>query len=156
MLTFPEEIVLLSLDDKSGKFVDLPPLARDQALAGAALLELAFQNRIDTDLTHLTLVNAKVLGGGFFSGGGETAGEDFGSTGAAEDYQTGGEKISVGDSWAPISDGEQPGGAGGAQEDSIGHCGGGGSWTEGCCLDQLVECLSAFAIGLQRRGFAKI
>ncbi len=59
MLTFPEEIVLLSLDDKSGKFVDLPPLAMDQALAGAALLELAFQNRIDTDLTHLTLVNAK-------------------------------------------------------------------------------------------------
>ena len=64
MLTFPEEIVLLSLDDKSGKFVDLPPLAMDQALAGAALLELAFQNRIDTDLTHLTLVNAKPTGEG--------------------------------------------------------------------------------------------
>ena len=47
MLTFVEEIVLLALDDKSGKFVDLPPLALDQALAGAALLELAFQNRID-------------------------------------------------------------------------------------------------------------
>ena len=66
MLTFPEEIVLLSLDDKSGKFVDLPPLAMDQALAGAALLELAFQNRIDTDLTHLTLVNAKPTGEGMF------------------------------------------------------------------------------------------
>jgi len=62
MLTFVEEIVLLSLDDKSGKFVDLPPLALDQALAGAALLELAFQNRIDTDLRHLTLVDAKPLG----------------------------------------------------------------------------------------------
>ena len=36
----------------------------DQALAGAALLELAFQNRIDTDLTHLTLVNAKPTGEG--------------------------------------------------------------------------------------------
>ena len=36
MLTFPEEIVLLALDDKTGKFVDLPPLAMDQALAGAA------------------------------------------------------------------------------------------------------------------------
>ena len=56
--------MLLSLDDKSGKFVDLPPLAMDQALAGAALLELAFQNRIDTDLTHLTLVNAKPTGEG--------------------------------------------------------------------------------------------
>lgn len=62
MITFPEEIVLLSLDDKSGKFVDLPPLAMDQALAGAALLELAFQNRIDTDLTHLSLVSAKPTG----------------------------------------------------------------------------------------------
>ena len=62
MLTFVEEIVLLALDDKKGKFVDLPPLALDQALAGAALLELAFQNRIDTDLTHLTLVNDKPTG----------------------------------------------------------------------------------------------
>ena len=62
MLTFPEEIVLLALDDKTGKFVDLPPLAMDQALAGAALLELAFQNRIDTDLTHLSLVSPKPTG----------------------------------------------------------------------------------------------
>ena len=62
MVTFPEEIVLLALDDKTGKFVDLPPLAMDQALAGAALLELAFQNRIDTDLTHLTLINPKPTG----------------------------------------------------------------------------------------------
>ncbi|NBS83815.1 MAG: GPP34 family phosphoprotein [Verrucomicrobia bacterium] len=62
MLSFVEEIVLLALDDKSGKFVDLPPLALDQALAGAVLLELAFQNRIDTDLKHLTLVDQKPLG----------------------------------------------------------------------------------------------
>ena len=64
MITFPEEIVLLALDDKTGKFIDLPPLAMDQALAGAALLELAFQNRIDTDLSHLTLVNAQPTGEG--------------------------------------------------------------------------------------------
>ena len=62
MLTFVEEIVLLALDDQKGKFVDLPPLALDQALAGAALLELAFQNRIDTDLTHLTLVSDQPTG----------------------------------------------------------------------------------------------
>jgi len=62
MLTFVEEIVLLALDDQNGKFVDLPPLALDQALAGAALLELAFQNRIDTDLTHLTLVSDQPTG----------------------------------------------------------------------------------------------
>ena len=62
MLTFVEEIVLLALDDKKGKFVDLPPLALDQALAGAVLLELAFQNRIDTDLSHLTLVSDKPTG----------------------------------------------------------------------------------------------
>ena len=64
MITFPEEIVLLALDDKTGKFTDLPPLAMDQALAGAALLELAFQNRIDTDLSHLTLVNPEPTGEG--------------------------------------------------------------------------------------------
>ena len=62
MLTFVEEIVLLALDDKKGKFVDLPPLALDQALAGAALLELAFQNRIDTDLAHLMLVSDQATG----------------------------------------------------------------------------------------------
>ena len=62
MLTFVEEIVLLALDDKKGKFVDLPPLALDQALAGAALLELAFLSRVDTDLTHLMLVSDKATG----------------------------------------------------------------------------------------------
>ena len=62
MLTFVEEIVLLALDDKKGKFVELPPLALDQALAGAVLLELAFQNRIDTDLKHLVLVSDQPTG----------------------------------------------------------------------------------------------
>lgn len=59
-----EEIVLLALDDKTGKFVDLPPLALDQALAGAALLELAFHNRIDTDLTQLSLMSDQSTGNG--------------------------------------------------------------------------------------------
>lgn len=62
MLSFVEEIVLLALDDQKGKFVDLPPLALDQALAGAVLLELAFQNRIDTDPAHLMLVSDQVTG----------------------------------------------------------------------------------------------
>ncbi len=62
MLTFLEEIVLLALDDKSGKFVPLPPLALDQALAGAALLDLAFRNRIDTDSTHLFLMSDQPTG----------------------------------------------------------------------------------------------
>jgi len=62
VLSFVEEIVLLALDDQKGKFVDLPPLALDQALAGAVLLELAFQNRIDTDPAHLMLVSDQVTG----------------------------------------------------------------------------------------------
>jgi len=62
VLTFVEEIVLLALDDQKGKFVDLPPLALEQALAGAVLLELAFQNRIDTDPAHLMLVSDQVTG----------------------------------------------------------------------------------------------
>jgi len=62
VLSFVEEIVLLALDDQKGKFVDLPPLALEQALAGAVLLELAFQNRIDTDPAHLMLVSDQVTG----------------------------------------------------------------------------------------------
>ncbi|MCX6935479.1 MAG: GPP34 family phosphoprotein [Verrucomicrobia bacterium] len=62
MLTFLEEIVLLALGDKSGEFVTLPPMALDKALAGAALLELAFQNRIDTDLTNLIMVSDEPTG----------------------------------------------------------------------------------------------
>lgn len=62
MLTFPEEIVLLRLDDAGGKFVDLPLSAAQIVMAGAALMELAVRNRIDSDLEHLIVVDPKPTG----------------------------------------------------------------------------------------------
>ncbi|SMP47088.1 Golgi phosphoprotein 3 (GPP34) [Desulfonatronum zhilinae] len=57
MLTFAEEILLLSLDDKKGSFLSsVPEQALRTALAGALLMELAVMNRIDTDLHALFVV----------------------------------------------------------------------------------------------------
>src|SRR5579864_371513 len=62
MLGFVEEIVLLQLDDSQGRFVNLPLSAADVVLAGAALMELALHNRVDSDLDRLILVDAKPTG----------------------------------------------------------------------------------------------
>ena len=62
MLGFVEEIVLLQLDDSQGRFVNLPLSAADVVLAGAALMELALNNRIDSDLEQLILVDPRPTG----------------------------------------------------------------------------------------------
>ncbi len=62
MLGFVEEIVLLQLDDSQGRFVNLPMSAADVVLAGAALMELALANRIDSDLEQLILVDPTPTG----------------------------------------------------------------------------------------------
>jgi hypothetical protein len=62
MLGFVEEIVLLQLDDSQGRFVNLPLSAADVVLAGAALMELALANRVDSDLSQLILVDATPTG----------------------------------------------------------------------------------------------
>ena len=56
MLTFAEEFLLLSHDEKSGQFHDPPALILDTALAAAVMMDLALLNRIDTDLDTLTLI----------------------------------------------------------------------------------------------------
>jgi hypothetical protein len=61
-LTMPEEILLLLLDDETGKPVGLPGPAGDLALAGAILMELALAGRIDTDLDHLAVVQQRPTG----------------------------------------------------------------------------------------------
>ncbi|WP_439595715.1 GOLPH3/VPS74 family protein [Falsiroseomonas sp.] len=61
-LTMPEEILLLLLDDETGKPVGLPGPAGDLALAGAILMELALAGRIDTDLDRLVLVQPRPTG----------------------------------------------------------------------------------------------
>src|SRR5258705_10431548 len=62
MLSFVEEITLLLLDDTQGRFVDLPLSASDVVVAGAALMDLALVNRIDSDLKQLIVVDAKPTG----------------------------------------------------------------------------------------------
>ena len=62
MLRFVEEILLLLLRDDDGKFVNVPQSSMDRAIAGAVLMELAMENRIDTDLENLILVDATPLG----------------------------------------------------------------------------------------------
>lgn len=62
MLTFAEEILLLLLDDEDGVFVPVPESTRDCALAGAALMDLAFANRIDTDPERLVVVDPAPVG----------------------------------------------------------------------------------------------
>jgi hypothetical protein len=62
MLSFVEEIVLLLHDDVSGDFVQLPESVFTVVIAGAALMDLAIHNRIDTDLERLTVVDRTPLG----------------------------------------------------------------------------------------------
>ena len=61
MLTFAEEILLLMLDD-DGKFVSVPDRLIRYGLAGGVLMDIALENRIDTDVDNLVLVDSKPLG----------------------------------------------------------------------------------------------
>ena len=61
MLRFAEEIMLLLLDD-GGEFVRVPEWSLQCALAGAVLMDLALENRIDTDLEQLILVDSTPVG----------------------------------------------------------------------------------------------
>ena len=58
MLRFPEELMLLILDDENGKFARVPDHLLRYALAGGVLMELALENRIDTDLKQLVLISS--------------------------------------------------------------------------------------------------
>ena len=63
MLRFAEEILLLILDNNDGDVASsIPPNALDTILAGAVLMDLAHENRIDTDLEKLILVDSTPAG----------------------------------------------------------------------------------------------
>jgi hypothetical protein len=67
MLTFGEELVLLALNDEKGDFsFQLSRMKFENALAGTVLMDLAFLNRIDTDLEHLILVDPAPTGDALF------------------------------------------------------------------------------------------
>jgi hypothetical protein len=61
-LTLAEEIVLLALDDETGRPVGRSGMAPDRALAGALLMELALAGRVDTDRDHLMVVDSTPTG----------------------------------------------------------------------------------------------
>lgn len=62
MLRFAEEIILMLLDDEDGRFVRVQRWSLNYALAGGILMDLAMENRIDTDLKNLILVDAEPVG----------------------------------------------------------------------------------------------
>jgi len=62
MLSFPEEILLLALDDERGLIKEQLKLTLESAFAGAVLMELALQNRIDTDHKNLFIVTREAAG----------------------------------------------------------------------------------------------
>ena len=61
MLRFSEEITLLLLND-DGTFLHVPSWSLNYALAGGVLMDLALENRIDTDLEKLVLIDSTPVG----------------------------------------------------------------------------------------------
>ena len=58
MLTIPEEIALLAIDEKAGTLMLLPERSLDFALAGAMMIELSMRGKIETvDDVFLKVVN---------------------------------------------------------------------------------------------------
>ena len=61
-LTMPEELMLLMLDDRTGRLNESAGPASGYAVAGAILAELALHNRIDTDTQRLFVADATATG----------------------------------------------------------------------------------------------
>ncbi|MCY3850352.1 MAG: GPP34 family phosphoprotein [Acidimicrobiaceae bacterium] len=61
-MRFAEEVVLLLLRDDDGKFVHVPSWLLDRILAGAVLMDLAMEYRIDTDPERLVLIDDTPVG----------------------------------------------------------------------------------------------
>ena len=64
MLRFAEEIMLLLLHDENGKFTRVPDWSLRYALGGSVLMDLELENRVDTDLEQLILVDPTPVGDG--------------------------------------------------------------------------------------------
>ena len=62
VVTLAEEIVLLLLDEQNESFLPIQEAAFKCALTGAVLMELAFANRIDTDLQTLMVIDRTPTG----------------------------------------------------------------------------------------------
>ncbi|MFN3232167.1 MAG: GOLPH3/VPS74 family protein [Alphaproteobacteria bacterium] len=62
MLNFAEDITLLLLDDETGSMLQPKGLVTNHVLAGAVLMDLAFQSKIDADLSTLTVIDPTPTG----------------------------------------------------------------------------------------------
>ena len=62
MLRFADELLLLLIDDKRGDLIPIPKWSLSCALAGALLMDLALEGRIDTDPDYLLVLAATPLG----------------------------------------------------------------------------------------------
>ncbi len=61
MLRFPEELMLFLLKNDEGEFAYVLDLSLKCALAGAVLMDLALEHRIDTDLHQLVVIDPTPL-----------------------------------------------------------------------------------------------
>lgn len=61
-MRFAEEILLMLLDEKTGYFIPIPEWKMSCVLAGGVLMDLALENRIDTDVETLTLIDSTPTG----------------------------------------------------------------------------------------------
>ena len=66
MLTFPEEVVVLLLDEEEGTFLPVAKSTLELAMSGSVLMELAMVNRIDTDLERLAVIDPAPTGNVLF------------------------------------------------------------------------------------------
>ena len=64
MLRLAEELLLLLLDETRGEFSNVPDRILGYALAGAALMDLSLEDRIDSDPSALILLDAAPTGDG--------------------------------------------------------------------------------------------
>ncbi len=62
MLRFAEEIILLLLNDEDGSFARVPYWSLNYAIAGGVLMDLALENRIDTDLEKMIVLDTTPVG----------------------------------------------------------------------------------------------
>jgi hypothetical protein len=62
MLSLLEELMLLALDDKSGRLLPMPEYSFEFATGGAVLMDLALRDRIDCDPEQLMVVDASPTG----------------------------------------------------------------------------------------------
>lgn len=62
MLTLIEELIILIIDIENTRGVYIPDRAKRYSLAGAVLMELALENRIDTDMESLYVTDSTPLG----------------------------------------------------------------------------------------------